>query len=76
MSSKQILYHLSYYYVDKDNKKLKNVLPWEIYVDGNEIVRNEPIKQIVWKQDKFPVINVPSDIDTSEVTRDEVTFIK
>lgn len=70
------IFERGWVFVDKDNKKLKNVLPWEIYVDGNEIVRNEPIKQIVWKQDKFPVINLPSDIDTSEVTRDEVTFIK
>ena len=70
------IFERGWVFVDKDNKKLKNVLPWEIYVDGNEIVRNEPIKQIVWKQDKFPVINLPSDIDTSEVTRDEVTFIR
>ena len=70
------IFERGWIFVDKDNKKLKNVLPWEIYVDGNEIVRNEPIKQIVWKQDKFPVINLPDDIDTSEVTRDEVTFIK
>lgn len=70
------IFERGWVFVDKDNKKLKNVLPWEIYVDGNEIVRNEPIKQIVWKQDKFPVINLPADIDTSEVTRDEVTFIK
>lgn len=70
------IFERGWVFVDKDNKKLKNVLPWEIYVDGNEIVRNEPIKQIVWKQDKFPVINLPEDIDTSEVTRDEVTFIR
>lgn len=70
------IFERGWVFVDKDNKKLKNVLPWEIYVDGNEIVRNEPIKQIVWKQDKFPVINLPDDIDTSEVTRDEVTFIR
>lgn len=70
------IFERGWVFVDKDNKKLKNVLPWEIYVDGNEIVRNEPIKQIVWKQDKFPVINLPSDINTSEVTRDEVTFVK
>lgn len=70
------IFERGWVFVDKDNKKLKNVLPWEIYVDGNEIVRNEPIKQIVWKQDKFPVINLPSDIDTSEVTRDEVTYVK
>ena len=70
------IFERGWVFVDKDNKKLKNVLPWEIYVDGNEIVRNESIKQIVWKQDKFPVINLPADIDTSEVTRDEVTFVK
>ena len=70
------IFERGWVFVDKDNKKLKNVLPWEIYVDGNEIVRNEPIKQIVWKQDKFPVINLPDDIDSSEVTRDEVTFIR
>lgn len=70
------IFERGWVFVDKDNKKLKNVLPWEIYVDGNEIVRNEPIKQIVWKQDKFPVINLPDDIDTSEVTREEVTFVK
>lgn len=70
------IFERGWVFVDKDNKKLKNVLPWEIYADGNEIVRNEPIKQIVWKQDKFPVINLPDDIDTSEVTRDEVTFIR
>ena len=70
------IFERGWVFVDKDNKKLKNVLPWEIYVDGNEIVRNDPIKQIVWKQDKFPVIDLPSNIDTSEVTRDEVTFIK
>ena len=70
------IFERGWVFVDKDNKKLKNVLPWEIYVDGNEIVRNEPIKQIVWKQDKFPVINLPASINTSEVTRDEVTFIR
>lgn len=70
------IFERGWVFVDKDNKKLKNVLPWEIYVDGNEIVRNEPIKQVVWKQDKFPVINLPDDIDTSEVTRDEVTLVR
>ena len=70
------IFERGWVFVDKDNKKLKNVLPWEIYVDGNEIVRNENIKQIVWKQDKFPVIDLPDDIDTSEVTRDEVTLIR
>ena len=70
------IFERGWVFVDKDNKKLKNVLPWEIYVDGNEIVRNETIKQIVWKQDKFPVIDLPDDIDTSEVTRDEVTLVR
>lgn len=70
------IFERGWVFVDKDNKRLKNVLPWEIYVDGNEIVRNEPIKQIVWKQDKFPVIDLPDDIDTSEVTRDEVTLVR
>lgn len=69
------IFERGWIYVDKDEKKLSNVKPWEIFVDGNEIIRGQ-LKQIVWKQDKYPVALLPDSIDTSETTREDVTLVR
>ena len=70
------IFERGWVFVDKDSKTLKNVLPWEIYVDGNEVVRGGTVRQVVWKQDNFPTIDLPDDVDTSETTRDTVTLVR